>query len=504
MIPLFTRQEVRAMDEAAIGAGTPGVALMEAAGRGASDAIGERFPDALARVVVVGGTGHNGGDGWVVARRLIERGLAAQALLVGDAARLSGDALATWEALGRAGGERVRVGEGDLRALDDALSDATLVVDALFGTGLDRAIEGAHADVIAKLNACPAPKVALDLPSGVDADTGGVLGVAVEAAFTVTFGAHKRGLWQHPGVRLAGELRCVPIGVGVPADARASVIEARDAAGWLGTRMPDAHKGDAGHVLVIAGAPGRTGAAILAGLGALRAGAGLVTLAPRGGARAALDAKVVELMTAEVPAEASAAVAALVALAREKDAAVIGPGLGTDEAGAAIAKQASLELELPAVLDADALTAWGAAFDSVGFAPAPRVLTPHPGEAARMLGCTPGDVQRDRFAAAATLAERSRSVVVLKGAGTIVADRGGRLHVCPRGAPAMATAGVGDVLAGAIAALLPGRDAFDAARCAVYLHAVAGDLAARADRGLIASEVATAIPDAIRTCRAGG
>lgn len=504
MIPLFTRDAMRAFDAAAIAAGTPGLALMEQAGGAAFDVIVERFGAVLAHVVVVGGVGHNGGDGWVVARRMIERGLRPESILVGDPARLTGDALATWDALGRSGGERVQVAGNDLAALDAALARATLVVDALFGTGLDRPIADAHAEVVAKMNACQAPKVALDLPSGVDANTGGVLGVAVEATFTVTFGAHKRGLWQHPGARLAGELRCVPIGVAVPTQGDASVLEARDAIAWLGTRASDAHKGDAGHVLVIAGAPGRTGAALLSGLGALRMGAGLVTLAPRGGARAALDAKVVELMTADVPVDAGAAVAALVALARDKDAAVIGPGLGTDDAGIAIAKQTSMELEVPAVLDADALTAWGNGFDSLGFAPAARVLTPHPGEAARMLDCTAADVQRDRFRAATTLAQRSRSVVVLKGAGTVVADRDGHTYVCPRGTPAMASAGVGDVLAGAIAALLPGRGPLEAACCAVYLHAVAGELAARADRGLLASELAAALPDAIRSSRAGG
>lgn len=504
MLPLFTRDQVRALDATAIAAGTPGLALMEKAGGGAFALVVEHFAHALAHVLVVGGAGHNGGDGWVVARRLLEHGLHPLSVLIGDPARLAGDALATWEALGSAGGERVHIGAGaDLAALDAALARATLVVDALFGTGLDRPIAGAHAEVVAKLNACNAPKVALDLPSGVDANTGGVLGVAVEAALTVTFGAHKRGLWQHPGARLAGEVRCVPIGVAVPAQADAALLEARDAVAWLGTRASDAHKGDAGHVLVIAGAPGRTGAALLSGLGALRMGAGLVTLAPRGGARAALDAKVVELMTAEVPVDAGAAVATLVALARDKDAAVIGPGLGTDDAGMAIAKQTSMELDVPAVLDADALTAWGTGFDSLGFAPAARVLTPHPGEAARMLDCTAAEVQRDRFAAATTLAQRSRSVVVLKGAGTIVADRDGRTYVCSRGTPAMASAGVGDVLSGAIAALLPGRAALEAACCAVYLHAVAGELAARADRGLLASELAAALPDAIRTCRAG-
>jgi NAD(P)H-hydrate epimerase len=506
MIPLVSRQVARALDAEAIEGGTASLTLMENAGGRAFDAILEHFPGALSDVVVVGGTGQNGGDGWVVARLLIDRAERMIAVLVGDPGRLTGDARATWEALGRVGGERIQVGAGALAALDVALERATLVVDALFGTGLDREVGGVHAEVIAKMNACPAPKVSLDVPSGVDADTGAVLGAAVDATLTVTFAAHKRGLWQHPGARLRGEVLCVPIGVEVPepgADGVGGVIEAHDVAAWLGTRAPDTHKGQAGHVLVIAGAPGRTGAALLAGLGALRTGAGLVTLAPRAGARAALDAKVVELMTAELPADANAAVAALVALAADKDAAVIGPGLGTDAAGVAIAEQLATELALPAVVDADALTASADDLGALGFAPEPRVLTPHPGEAARLLACTPGDVQRDRHAAATRIAEASRSVVVLKGAGTIVADPSGRHFVCSRGTPAMATAGVGDVLAGAIAALLPGRAPFEAACAAVYLHAVAGEIAARADRGLLASELAAALPDAVRACRSG-
>jgi NAD(P)H-hydrate epimerase len=496
VIPLFTRDEVRAIDVHAIEQlGIAGLELMEHAGRGAFDAIEARF-GVPPGVTVVGGPGHNGGDGWVVARHLAERGARPRCVLVGDPARLRGDAAPNWARLVELDVQHVAVGEGDLAALDEALSDAPLVIDALFGTGLDRPIGGVHAEVIARINRCEALVAALDLPSGVDANTGQVLGRAVNAALTTTFAAHKRGLHQYPAVTLAGEVVCVPIGAPVPSTSSVALLDDADVVAWVPARAGDVHKGSAGHVLVVAGSPGRTGAAVLAGLGALRTGAGLATLMPRAGARASLDGKVVELMTADMPADLDGAVAAVQSMAEGKQAVVIGPGIGVDAAGAALCVRLALELTQPTVLDADALTALGTDVGRLRDAAGPRVLTPHPGEASRLLGKSTAEVQADRYAAAALLAHRSGQVVVLKGARTIVAS-GGMARVCPRGAPAMATAGSGDVLAGALGALCCGLAPFEAASAGVYLHGVAGELAARADRGLLASELATALPEAI-------
>ncbi|MCB9591343.1 MAG: NAD(P)H-hydrate dehydratase [Sandaracinaceae bacterium] len=471
-----------------IEAGVPGLILMENAGRGAADALVERFVDRLERVVIVGGAGQNGGDAWVVARRLLTRGHRPRVFLAGARDKITGDARVNLDAL-----DAIGLALEPLDGLGAALDAATLVVDGVFGTGLDRPIEGWRADLVRALGEARAPLVALDLPSGIDADTGAVLGVAPRAALTLTFAGHKRGLWQGDGRAHAGEVRLVDIGVPPPACID-RLLDLADAGRVLAPRPFDAHKGSAGHVLVVAGSPGKTGAALLAGVGAVRGGAGLVTLAAGAEARAALDGKVVELMTAEL--------GALAPLAEGKASLVVGPGLGLDDAARELVLEAALGVEAPVVLDADALTSIGQdGATRLREAAGPRVLTPHPGEAARLLGCTSGEVQADRYASAERLASRTGQVVVLKGAGTIVAEPGGRVAVCPLGTPALGVAGTGDVLAGVLGATLAVASPFEAACAAVVLHARAGELAARADRGLFAREVAAQVPAALTEAR---
>ncbi|MFW5921017.1 MAG: NAD(P)H-hydrate dehydratase [Polyangiales bacterium] len=503
MIPLLTRDAVRAVDADAIERlGLPSIVLMENAARGAVEAIAARFGDRLARVVIVGGTGQNGGDGWVIARHLHNRGFRPLALLVGDEAKVKGDARVNRDVLGALGVETRVAAKDALDPLRDALSEATLVVDALFGTGLDRPIEGGYADAVRMLGEAGAPVVSLDLPSGIDADTGQVLGVAPSAALTTTFAAHKRGLHQHPGVDHASEVVAVSIGVPAPADAPCALFEPEDVGRAVEPRPADAHKGTAGHVLVVAGSPGRTGAALLSGYGALRGGAGLVTIASRGEARRALDRKVVELMTAALPEDAAGAAEAAIGLCEGMKAAVIGPGLGQDEQGLALARDLAARLPVPAVLDADALTALAEGdLRALRSAAGPRVLTPHPGEAARLLGVGTAEVQSDRYAAAGELAERTGQIAVLKGARTIVGGPDGRQRVCRRGTPALASAGTGDVLSGLTAARLAVCGPEVAAAVAVCLHALAGERAATGDRGLFAREVADAVPAALEACR---
>jgi NAD(P)H-hydrate epimerase len=424
--------------------------------------------------------------------------------LVADPAKLRGDAGTNFRTLERLGMACTTVAGDDFAELDRVLGRATLVIDALFGTGLDRPLGGRYATVVDRINACQVPVVALDLPSGVDADSGALLGVAVRAEMTVTFAAHKRGLHQHPGATLAGVLHCASIGVPAPYESDVGLLEGRDVAGWIPVRAQDAHKGSVGHVLVVAGSPGRTGAALLSGLGALRSGAGLCTIAGRGEVRAALDAKVIELMTAELPLDAMSALARVVELARDKGAVVVGPGLGLDDEARTLARELAVGLTLPAVLDADALTALGVDCGMLRGAAAVRVLTPHPGEAARLLGTSSAEVQANRYAAATAIAAATGCVVVLKGARTIIADPGGAMRVCPTGHAALAVAGTGDVLSGVIGALLAQVDAFDAAAAAVYLHGLAGQMAATGDRGLLASELAAQLPAAFQRCTTPG
>lgn len=479
---------------------------MENAGLGAFQVIAREFAERLEHVAIIGGVGQNGGDAWVVARHLHNAGRSPRCVLVGDRGKVRGDAAINLRALEQLG---VRVDGLDERGFTDrerspleaALRDASLIVDGLFGTGLDREITGLNADVIARLNAADAPRVALDVPSGIDADSGQVLGVAIAADVTVTFASHKRGLHQHPGAQRAGRVVCVSIGISAPNSAPWGQLEAADVARWIPVRAADAHKGVGGHLLVIAGAPGRTGAALLSGIGGLRAGAGLVTLAPRAGAQRALDGKVIELMTVDLPPEVPDAISAVHSELANKHAAVLGPGLGLDADGRQLARRLAIEIEKPCVLDADALTAIGTDLAELKSARAPRVLTPHPAEAARLLGVKTADVQADRYAAVARLAAISGQCAVLKGARTLIAHPDGRGHVCPLDVPALGVAGTGDVLSGVIAALLPGLPAFEAASAGVYLHARAGALSARADRGLFAREVADAVPLALSECR---
>jgi NAD(P)H-hydrate epimerase len=503
MIPLLTREASRAVDADAVARlGVPSLLLMENAGRGAFEAIRRAFPERLGRVVLVGGPGQNGGDAWVVARHLAVAGFAPRAVLVGDRAKVRGDAAPNLEALERMGVPLRAIDPrgGGLDALDEALRGATLVVDGLFGTGLARAVEGGYAAALARMEAAPAPVVALDLPSGIDADTGRVLGASVHAALTVTFAAMKRGLAQHPGRAYAGRVEVASIGAPAPGASEASLLEARDVAGWLPRRADDAHKGTAGHVVLFTGGPGTLGAALLSGRAALRGGAGLATVAARPEVLHALEARIPELMSHELPHEPSPK--RLAPIYEGKRAAVLGPGLGLTSWAQRLTLTVALEAPLPVVIDADGLNALAleGAVD-LASAKAPRVLTPHPKEASRLLGASVEEVQGDRFAAAAELARRSGQVVALKGAGTVVAAPGGRMAVCDRGTPALGVGGTGDVLAGALGALLCALPPFEATCAGVYLHALAGELAAGSDRGLFASEVADALPWALERAR---
>ena len=505
MIPLFTRAEMRAIDAAASAEiGLPSLVLMESAGVQALDAIAHTYPARLDDVLIVAGEGQNGGDGWVVARHLCARGRAPRCVLVGDPSRVRGDAQINLAALHKLGVAVRAVDGAGLAELEAQLERASLIVDALFGTGLSRPLEGIHARAVDAINATRAargvPVCALDLPSGIDADTGRELGRAVQASLTVTFAGHKLGLHQFPGVARAGALICVDIGVPATGDDKAGLIEARDLGVLLAPRPADSHKGSRGHLLALAGSAGKTGAAVLSALGAMRAGAGLVTIAADADTRRALDFKVLELMTAELSADAPRESA--LALAEGKGAALLGPGFGLDGDRRRLAQELARALPIPCVLDADALTAVAADVPALMGAAAPRVLTPHPGEAARLLGIDTKAVQADRYAAARAIATRSGQVAVLKGARTVIAAPDGRLRVCRAGTPALGVAGTGDVLAGVIAAQLSSHsDAFDAACAAVQLHAVAGEIAAISDGGMLASEVAHALPRALERLR---
>jgi NAD(P)H-hydrate epimerase len=500
MTPVVTAAEMRALDRATIDeVGLPAVTLMETAGRAVAEAALRMLGARRGHVMVVCGPGNNGGDGFVAARVLRDRGIDAVVYLAAAREAVRGDARTHLEILERAGGiVRPIATPAQLAALDArVIDDAALVIDALFGVGLTRRIEGHLAEVVTLMRGA-ARVLAVDIPSGLDADTGRELGIAVTAARTVTMAVPKIALVSAPGFARAGEVEVADIGIPAAliaaANVRASLVEAGDVARWLPHAQSTEHKGHRGHVLVVGGSPGMRGAGRLAAIAALRAGAGLCTLAGDG-----------ELEAPDpVMTRSLAAGGGLAAVLTGKAAVVIGPGIGTTDASAARVREV-LASGIPAVLDADALNVLAADPEAIAGAAGPIVVTPHPGEASRLLGITVADIEVDRLAAARALAAKTRAVVVLKGARTIVCDGASRDAHCsinPTGGPALATGGSGDVLAGTIGALLAqGVSAADAARAGVFVHGAAGDqlTGVHGARGVMSSDLPAAIASVIRT-----
>jgi NAD(P)H-hydrate epimerase len=494
MIPLATAAQMRAMDRETIDElGLPAALLMEHAGRAVADAVAARA-GAGARVAVVCGPGNNGGDGFVCARWLRERGLDARVHLVrGRPRERAGEAALHLGVYERLGGPVV---DGFDAA---AAAAADVIVDAVLGTGLASPVVGPLADVLAVMDNAAATCIAVDVPSGLDADTGAVLGAAVHADVTVALGCAKLGLASWPGCERAGELIVADIGVpsrlAAKHGVRAFLVERADAEALVPRRGLGDHKGTHGHVVVAAGSAGKVGAALLATGGALRAGAGLVTLATPPAAAPHVLGRIPEAMHAVFDPEAPD-----LTVFEGKRALVWGPGMPTGAAAGATVRRLAASLPLPAVLDADALNHLAEKPEVLVDAPAPRVLTPHPGEAARLLGTGSDVVQADRVAAARKLAAATRAVVVLKGARSVVAAPDGRVTLNPTGNPGLGTGGTGDVLAGVIGALLAqGLPALEAARLGVYVHGLAGDLAAaaRGTIGLVAGDLLAELPRAL-------
>jgi NAD(P)H-hydrate epimerase len=497
---------MRDIDRAAIqGLGIPSLFLMERAGAAVAEAAGA-MASPQGRILVLCGAGNNGGDGFVAARLLREAGREVRAVALAAPERTSPDARATRRQAEEAG---VRVEEaGALGSLDAGPGD--VVVDAVLGTGLTRAADGRFAEAIERIRLLRergARVLAVDVPSGLSADTGRPLGPVVSADRTVTFAFPKKGLALHPGAELAGDVSVVDIGIPPEAPQRipptAEILTEPEARALVPPRRPEAHKGDAGRVLVVAGSPGKTGAAHLALTGALRGGAGLVTLAARPEVLPLALAGRPEAMSHALPGQGALGrddLPALVAAAQGADALVVGPGIPRGPGTGPLVRDLLEKVRLPAVLDADALNALAEHPGLVAIVArgAPLVLTPHPGEMARLLGAGVDEVQADRLGIAQRKAREWGAVVVLKGARTVVADPDGVPAVVLTGNPGMATGGTGDVLSGLVGALLAGRiPARDAARAAAWVHGRAGDLAARrhGQRGLLAGDLAEALGD---------
>lgn len=516
---VVTAQEMRELDRFTIQEmGIPGCVLMENAGRGVVEVLTSCFADWRNRkVVILCGRGNNGGDGFVAARYLRNLGGSIGVLLAARKEDLAGDARWAMEVFLRDGGEVTQVGvEGGLSCQDLRLDPGAIVIDALLGTGLRSEVRDPLASIIGRVNQHQGQVLAVDIPSGLCSDTGRPLGVATKASVTVTFGFPKLGHFLYPGRALCGELYLVDIGIPQRAvkvrGVQRRLVTPEMLAGLLPPREPEAHKGNFGHALVLAGSPGKTGAGVMASEAALRIGAGLVTLGLPKSLNLAMEARLTEVMTLPLAEgdDQNISVRALDAILvelRSKSCVALGPGLSTKGDTPELVRELAFRVELPMVIDADGLNALVGMVHGLKRAPAPRILTPHPGEMARLLSTTTPEVQRDRIGAALRLAQLTGSYVLLKGAGTVLADPEGRILLVPTGNPAMASAGMGDVLTGILAGLLAqGLDSMDAMALGAFLHGWMADEWVRlhGGRGLLAADLIQMIPECLERILRGG
>ncbi len=509
---ILTAEQMREADRRTIeDIGIPSLVLMENAGRQVVAAMESFYEDLAERnVAIICGKGNNGGDGFVVARTLHQRGIEASVFLVGQVTDVKGDARINLEILGRLGVTVVEIvdeGQWDLHLSE--ISSHDLIVDALFGTGLKSALSGIYETVIADINASAIPVVSIDVPSGMSADTSDVIGDCIEASLTVTLGAPKLPLILPPAEQKSGEVVIADIGIPVSVfesldGPRVELMTREQIRSVITPREADAHKGDFGRVLIVAGSRGKTGAAVLAAQGALKSGAGLVTVATPRCCAAIVAMQAPEYMTEALEETVDGTVdfaAADYALALSADAMAVGPGLGRGQGVATFVRELLENSEIPLVFDADALNAFADDPASlVGRDGRDVIITPHPGEMARLVGCAVDDVQADRLGIARDFASAHKVYVVLKGYRTLIATPDGKIFVNPTGSPGMATGGTGDVLAGMLAGWLAQLlDAEAACRLAVYLHGAAGELA-DADEGevsMTAVDLVAHIGDAV-------
>jgi ADP-dependent NAD(P)H-hydrate dehydratase / NAD(P)H-hydrate epimerase len=503
MLPILTPEESAALDRGSAARGVTTQSLMENAGRAvARGALSLLTTTYGSRAVVVCGKGNNGGDGLVAARYLERWGLGVTAILLAERSSFRDEAAASLRRFEGPGG---RMREFTRPRLERELNRADVVVDAIFGTGFRGRPEGDFAQAVGAINASGVPVVAVDVPSGVEGETGAVRGEAVLTELTVTFGALKPGLVFHPGAEHAGDVQVVDIGF--PADLIQSdlgLVERSDVAGLLPERDPETHKRTVGAVVIVAGSRAMTGAGILAATSAYRAGAGLVTLAVPEGILPVVESAITEATFLPLPETEDGTISeeawpVLEERLAQSGAAAVGPGLTTHPSTSAFVRRFVAECPVPFVLDADGLNAFTGQGMLLHGRRAPAVLTPHAGEFARLTGIAAGEVAEDRVGNTRKAAAEFGCTLLLKGSRSVIANPDGRAVVNPTGGPFLATGGTGDVLTGAVAAFLAKKlTTFDAAMLAAYVHGAAGRLAAaEAGEGVMASDVAAWLPIAL-------
>jgi NAD(P)H-hydrate epimerase len=505
---LATAQQMKQLDQRTIEQfGLPGTVLMENAARGAVQMIQSHYPQARS-IAVFCGKGNNGGDGLVIARYFHSLGLKAKVYLAGTKKELKGAAALQLLLTDKLKVPLVELTDKmDLPALRQELIQYDLLVDALLGTGLEKNVQGLFRNVIQLMNELPLPKIAIDIPSGLSSDSGQPLGLCTLSDLTVTFGLPKVGQVLFPGCRFVGRLFVVDIGIPPmfypPTNERVELLEPKTLAPFLPKRDPEGHKGLYGHVLVLAGSKGKTGAAAMTCLGALRAGAGLVTLGIPKSLNAIMEVKLTEAMTEPLP-EGQAGTLGLKALKRiqslceGKKALAIGPGISQSQGTKSLVQTLLKRLkDIPLVLDADGLNALADNPQTLKTLAGRAILTPHPGEMSRLSGQSVKEIQADRIQSARAFARKYRVVVVLKGARTVIADPEGPVYLNPVAHSILASGGTGDILTGLILGLLAqGLSLTEAACLGVFLHGQAGTWLARerGGQGILASELLEKIP----------
>ena len=515
---LVSAAQMRELDRLTIEKyGTPGHILMERAGAGATQAFVEFFRNAVPkRVVVVAGKGNNGGDGFVMARLLKKRGMACEVVLAAKKDDVHGDARRNLRAFLRSRGRVTEVTSSDqLAAVQKRLTQCDAIIDALLGTGLNAPVKGLYAALIELMNARGVRIAAVDIPSGLNADSGQALGAAVQAALTVTFGYPKFGQVFYPGAAQVGQLALVNIGIAPQAleevAPQTHLLVRAEMGGQLRARQPESHKGDFGHLLVLAGARGKSGAALLSASSALRAGTGLVTLAGPKGLIPIFSSVLIEAMTAPLPEAADGSLKlnekALSQALQEKRTVAFGPGVGVSRETKRITRWLLKNSEIPVLIDADGLNCVASNVSMLKTANVPVVLTPHPGEMARLTKMQTKDIQAQRLDIARSFAREYDCYLVLKGARTVVAAPDGRAWLNPTGNPGMASGGMGDVLSGIIGSLLAQGYSPETACClGVFLHGAAADQFAveQGEVGMLARDVIDNLPRTIRALYLAG
>lgn len=509
---VVSAQQMKDMDNRAIREfEVPGIVLMENAGLRVVEEITRDYAVNNMKIVVICGRGNNGGDGFVVARRLINLGAQVLIYALSLEKNYRGDALINLRILFHMGAQvKYLLNEEDLFLLEDDLSRAGIVIDALLGTGLEKEVQGLMADVIERINDAQRPVYSVDIPSGVQADSGEVMGCAVKASRTVTFALPKLGLLLYPGASYAGEV--VVTDISIPKEVKedpqvqVNLVTRGLVRGFLPPREPYSHKGTFGHVLIAGGSPGYTGAIAMAGEAALRCGSGLVTVGIPEGINTILETKLTEVMTLPLPenSERRLAPQALEMLLEKLEgcrAAGFGPGLVPDPGSRQLLEGLIRRSPVPLVIDAGGLTLLAQGLDIIREAARPVVLTPHPGEMSRLLGIPVPQLEKKRLESARDFACRWQVTLVLKGAHTITALPTGETFINTTGNPGMASGGTGDVLTGMITSLVgQGLGPGEAAICGVYLNGLAGDMAVRdlGEPGLAATDLLAYLPRVLK------